>query len=121
MITVIISLQLLHLLGSLRGNDGCCNINITSNQSSVLRLFHVDHVVENRPNLLSKGFTAAGSRCRQKLKYENLTSSFGRLRQKVAPKSVPHVQYDYFPLFNQPNHRFVALSLPLPFLKLAIT
>ena len=37
-------------------------------------------------------FTAAGSCCRQKLKYENFTSSFGRLRQKIAPKSVPHVQ-----------------------------
>ena len=30
-------------------------------------------------------FTAAGSRCRQNLKYENLTSSFGRLRQNIAP------------------------------------
>ena len=35
------------------------------------------------------------------LKYENFTSSFGRLRQKVALKSVLHVQNDYFPSFNQ--------------------
>ena len=28
-------------------------------------------------------FTAADWRCRQNLKYENLTSSFGRLRQKL--------------------------------------
>ena len=49
-------------------------------------------------------FTAAGSRCRQNLKYENFTSSFGRLRQTFAPKSVPHVQHDYFSSFNQSNH-----------------
>ena len=28
-------------------------------------------------------FTAADSPCRQNLKYENFTSSFGRLRQKM--------------------------------------
>ena len=37
-------------------------------------------------------FTAADSSCRQNHKCENLTS-FGRLRQKNAPKSVPHVQH----------------------------
>ena len=42
------------------------------------------------------------------------TSSFGRLRQNIAPKSVPHVQHDCFSSFNQSNHWFVALSLPLP-------
>ena len=52
-------------------------------------------------------FTAASSRCRQNLKYENFTSSFGRLRQKIAPKSVPHVQHDYFSSFNKSNHGFV--------------
>ena len=41
-------------------------------------------------------FTSASSRCRQNLKYENSTSPFGRLRQKIAPKGVPHVQHDYF-------------------------
>ena len=49
-------------------------------------------------------FTAAGSRCRQNLKYENFTSSFTRLRQKIALKSVLHVLYDYFSSFNQSNH-----------------
>ena len=49
-------------------------------------------------------FTAANFRCRQNLKYENFTSSFGRLRQNIAPKSVPHVQHDYFSSFNQSNH-----------------
>ena len=71
---------------------------------SLLRLFHVDHVVQNTRIALSlawyerfsckaksERFTAASSRCRQNLKYENFTSSFGRLRQNIAPKSVPHV------------------------------
>ena len=49
-------------------------------------------------------FSAAGSRCRQNLKNENFTSLVGRLRQKFSPKSVPHVQHDYFPSFNQSNH-----------------
>ena len=40
-------------------------------------------------------FTAVGSFCRQNLKHENFTSSFGRLRQKIAPKIVPH---DYISL-----------------------
>ena len=31
-------------------------------------------------------FTAANSRCRQNLKYENFTLSFGRLRQNIAPR-----------------------------------
>ena len=35
--------------------------------------------------LKSQRFTAAGSRFRQNLKYENSTSSIGRLRQKIAP------------------------------------
>ena len=32
-------------------------------------------------------FTAASSRCRQNLKYENYTSSIGRLRQNIASKA----------------------------------
>ena len=44
----------------------------------------------------------------------------GRLRQKIAPKGVLHVQHDYFSSFNQLNHWFVAFSLPFlsSFLKL---
>jgi len=42
------------------------------------------------------------------------TWSFGRLRQNIAPKSVPHMQHDYFSSFNQSHHYFVALSLTLP-------
>ena len=36
--------------------------------------------------------------------YDNFTSSFGRLRQKIASKGVPHVQHDSFSSFNQSNH-----------------
>ena len=39
----------------------------------------------------SERFTAASSRSRQNLKYENFMLSFGRLHQNIAPKSVPHV------------------------------
>ena len=55
-------------------------------------------------------FTAASSRCRQNFKNRNFTWSFGRLRQKIAPKIALHLQHDYFSSFNQSIHRFVALS-----------
>ena len=58
-------------------------------------------------------FTAASSRCRHNLK-SSLTSSFSRLRQNIAPKSVPHVLHDYFSSFNQSNHWLAALSLTQP-------
>ena len=84
---------------------------------SLLRLFHVDHVVQIggvhfrllgttgfHVKAKSERFTAASSRCRQNFKYENFTSSFRTLRQNIAPKSVQHVQHDYFSPFNQSNH-----------------
>ena len=49
-------------------------------------------------------FTAASSRYRQNLKYENFTLSFGRICRKIVPKSVPHVQHDYFFSSNQSNY-----------------
>jgi len=55
-------------------------------------------------------FTAVSSRCRQDLKYESFMLSFARLRQNIAPKSVPHMLHHYFSSFNQSNHWFVALS-----------
>ena len=94
-------------------------------------LFRVVHVVQNRRSALllgtsgfhlkvkNKRFNAAASRCGQNLKYENFTSSFSRLRQNIAPKSVLHVQHDYFSSFssfNQSNRSFLASSLPSPFL-----
>ena len=36
------------------------------------------------------------SRCRLNLKFENFTSSFGKLRRKNTQKGVPHMQHDYF-------------------------
>ena len=58
-------------------------------------------------------FTTASSRCHQNLKYKNFMLSFSRLRQNIGPKSVPHVQHNYFSSFNQANHRFVVLLLML--------
>ena len=58
--------------------------------------FHAKAMIER--------FTAAGSRRHQNLKYENFPSSIGRLRQNIAPKSVPLVEHDYFSLLNQSNH-----------------
>ena len=55
-------------------------------------------------------FAAAGSRCRQNLKYENFTSLFERLLHKIAAKSVPHVQHDYVSLFNQLKSLLGSLS-----------
>ena len=52
-------------------------------------------------------FTAASSRCRRNLKYENPTSSFGRLRENFSPESVPHVHNGYYSLFNQSDHKGV--------------
>ena len=73
--------------------------------------FHVKAKIER--------FTAASSCCCQKLKYENFTSSFARLRQSIAPKSVPHVQHDYFSSFNQSNHLICGVVVDgcLPFTK----
>ena len=54
--------------------------------------------------LENERFTAARSGFRQNFKYENSRSSFDRLRQKFAPKSVPHMQHDYFSSFSKSNH-----------------
>ena len=48
---------------------------------------------------------AAGWCCRPKLEGQNFTSSlFDTQTKKITPKSVPHVQHDYFTSFNQSNH-----------------
>ena len=83
---------------------------------SVLRLFYVHHVVQNRRSSLSlashewlsrnERFAAAGSPCRHNFNSVNFTS-FGRLRRKTAGNSVPHVQHDYFSLFNQFNKSLI--------------
>ena len=106
-------------LRSLRSYDGNCKENVTIKLNFTLNLVFCDYSVfitlyrigEVHFRLLgtngfhvkakSERFTAASSRCRHNLKYENFTSSFGRLRQNIAPKSVPHVQHDHFSSFNQ--------------------
>ena len=50
-------------------------------------------------NAKNERFTAVGSCSRQNLKYEKF-ASLGRLRQKIASKSMPHVQHDHFSLFS---------------------
>ena len=75
--------------------------------------FRLHGTSDFRVKAMNERFTAAGSRLRQNLKHENFTSSFGRLRQKIALKSVPQVQHDYFSPFDQSNHLFVVLTLPL--------
>ena len=101
--------------------DGNCKENFTLKLNFTLNLVFCDYSVfitlykigEVHFRLLgtngfhvkakSERFIAASSRCRHKIKYENFTSSFGRLRQNIAPKSVPHVQHDYFSSFKQSN------------------
>ena len=46
--------------------------------------------------------------------FKTFTLPFGRLRQRMLLKCVPHVQHDYISSFNQSNHCFPASSLPLP-------
>jgi len=59
----------------------------------VLQFFHVGHIVSNRRSVVlfawqewfscnGRESTAVSLRCRQKLKCENFTSSFGRLNSK---------------------------------------
>ena len=68
---------------------------------SVSRLFHVDHVVQNRWSALSLAcsmnafqvkakngrFTAGGSRCRQNLKYENSRRRLADFVKKLQQKA----------------------------------
>ena len=61
----------------------------------------------------NKRFIAAGSRCRQNLKNENFLSSFVKLGQKIAPKSVPHVQHDYFSSLIKPIISMTCGAVPI--------
>ena len=98
--------------------DGCCNKNITLKQNFTLALVFPDYSMMIMSHKIgkvhfcwlgtndfhvkakNKRFTAAGLRCGQNLKYENFTSLFGQLHQKIAAKSMLH---DHFSLFNQLN------------------
>ena len=89
---------------------GCCNENVTLKYNFALGCDYCTVVASCKIGEIhfrflgtnafhfkaeNERFTTAGSRCRQNLKYENFTSSFGTLRQQIAPKSVLHVQHDY--------------------------
>ena len=89
----------------------CVRLSILRFSSMLITLYkigelHFRLLGTNGFHVKAKGerFIAATSLFCQNLKYENFTSSFGRLRQNIAPKSVPHVQHDYFSSFNQSNH-----------------
>ena len=73
----------------------------------------------------TKGFhvKAENERFTAAVRVENFTSLFGRLRQKIAPKGVPHVQRDYSSSLNQSIHCCVELLFPFPssYLNLPIT
>ena len=95
----------------LRSYDGNCNENVFCDYSMLITLYKIGELhfrLLGTNGFLVKAknerFTAASLRCRKNLKYENFTSSFGRLRQNIVPKSMPHVQHDYFSSFNQSNH-----------------
>ena len=100
---------------------------------NVLRLFHVGHVVQNRRSALSlachEWFSWKGKEwkvycCGLALSSEPQKWKFHvviwQTTSKIAPKSVLHLQHDYFFSFRQSNHSFVAVSWPLlsSFLKL---
>ena len=50
--------------------------------------------------------------------YENFTLPFGRLRQNIAPKSVPHVQHDYSFSF---NYSRIPITRTLDYSNLSVT
>ena len=81
-------------------------------------IIYVGHFVTNKRSVVSLAWNERSSRrgrgwnlfwCRSRccpnLKFDNFTSSFGWLHQKIAPKGVPH---DYFSSLNQSNHWLVA-------------
>ena len=93
---------------------------------NVLRLFHVHHVVQNRRSALSlachewlscKGKEWKVYCCELALSTEPQKWKFHvviwQTTSKIAPKSVLHLQHDYFSSFNQSNHWFVVLLLTL--------
>jgi len=102
------------IIGSLRSYDDYCSENVTlklnfalssiiCDYSMLITLYkigevHIRLLGTNVFHIKAKNerFTTASSRCRHNLKYENFTSSFDRLRQNIAPKSVLPVQHDYF-------------------------
>ena len=96
---------------------------------SGLRLFYVNNVAQNRRSVsfaclarmvFLQRHRLKGLLLRARVVVRQFPVVVWQTTSKHAPKSVPHVQHDYFSSFNQSNHSFVALSLPVlsSFLKL---
>ena len=103
--------------GSLRSYEGNCNKNVLCLKLSALQLFHVGHFYKKAEVSVLSLYWCNWFSCREEknersssIKYENFTSLFGRLRQKISPESVPHGQHDYFSSLNQSWYWFVTLS-----------
>ena len=91
------------IVGSLRSYDGCCNENdtlkLTLRQVKCFTIIpYLSHYTKRARCTFvclarmavkaeNENFIAAGLRCRQNLKYENFTSSFGILRQTLHQKA----------------------------------
>ena len=82
---------------------------------------HFRFLGTNGYRVKAKNETSVLRRARVDVRISNMNISRRRLADyvKISPKSVPHVQHDYFYPCSQSNH-FVCLTLPLPssFLKL---
>ena len=86
---------------------------------------HVCHIIRNRRSALLSACLARMAvmrACVAKPQIWKFHVALWQTTSETAPKSVPHVQHDYFSSFNQSNHCFVALSWSLlsSFLKLPI-
>ena len=87
-----------------------------SSSHALLATFRLEYVVDRarckwtgrstvEVNIEDERFTiVVCSRCRQRPKSGNFPLSFGRLRQRIVLKYVPHVQHDYFSALNQSDH-----------------
>ena len=83
--------------GSLRSYETVLCVKL-----SALQLFHVGHFYKIGEVSVLSLYWHNWFSCREEknerssIKYENFTTLFARLRQKILPESVPHVQHDYF-------------------------
>ena len=53
--------------------------------------FHLFEANDFHVKAKNERLTAGGSHCCHNLKHNNLTLSFGRLHNNIAPKSAPHM------------------------------
>ena len=127
------------IVGSLRSYDGCCNENDTLKLTlRQVKFFMIIPYLSHYTKQVKCTFVCLARMAvilRQRMKILSLrvcvvvrTSNtvwkfhvvLWQTTSNIAPKSVPHVQHDYFSSFSQSSHWFMALSWSLPssFLKL---